>query len=340
MLIIHGEYHLQYGDNKERIKYVRDFNLEIKTINNCGKIETKGSIILYNTDDNVGSKEWVTEDSQTIEKIYFPTMTKMGILDDKNTPLKVIANFIGIYDNISDSIGRNIDLPLLTSVPYRRKNGEMSITPINVFKILSVFTAKMSVAVDIKNEWLTQYLQVLKPNTTHPLFQQFTRDSIVYSIFNPRCRTYSMRNYSYKGRNWDVKNEFFWMSKTLMMILAENNNYYRLYKDTENSDERYISKILYDNNEEGINTYSMLSPDAREILDLATNLVDISFPLRRDYEDDHLYCFDCGYEQLKRIWKKHFPEEFVIFKEKYKAFGERLRPLVYELGFLKGEPLN
>lgn len=318
-----------------------EFNFEIKTINSLGNIETSGNITLYNLDDETGSKEWLSEGLQPVGTIYFPTMTKMGILDDKGHPMKVSSNFIGIYGRASNTIGMNIHLPLLFSVPYNRTNGEISIVPENILKIMSVFTAKMTVATRKDHSWLTQYLQVLKPDINHPKFKQFTIDSIIYSIFNDRCRTYSMRNYSYKGKNWDVKNEFFWMSKNLMRMLArKDNKYYRLYKDADNSNNRYIPKILYDCDKDGFNIYSQLSPDAKDILELATTLVELSFPLRQEYEENHLYCWDCGYEQLKRIWKEHFPEEFKTFRNQYKAFGERLRPLVYELGFLKGEPLN
>lgn len=317
-----------------------EFKLEVKTINPSGQIESRGSIILYNSDDDISSKEWLFESKQSTNYIYCPTMTKMGILDDKNKPIYVDVGFLGMYEITTDAIGTEIHKSMITSVPYCRTNGRISIINRNISKILSIFTAKLSVGSNPKNDWLTQYLQVLKPNTEHPLFQQFTRDSIVYSIFNDRCRTYSMRNYLYKEKKWDVKNEFFWLPREHMMKLAEENNYHRLYKDAYNSQERHIVKMLYGNNEYDIDIYSQLSPDAKEILDLATTLVELSFPLRQEYEENHLYCWDCGYEQLKRIWKERFPEEFKIFRNKYKAFGERLRPLVYELGFLKGEPLN
>jgi len=315
-----------------------EFNFKIKTIDKNGDIVNNGNILLYNTDDYNGSRNNISTRSDN--SIYFPTMTKMGILDDKGYPQNVDNNFIGIYSNTSNAIGRGIHLPLLLSIPYCRGNGEISILYINGYKIMAIFTAKMSVAARKDREWLTQYLQVLKPNVDHILFPQFISDSIVYSIFNDRCRTYSMRNYLYKERKWDVKNEFFWLSREYMMKLAEENNYYKLYKDAYSSQERYIVKMLCENNEYDVNIYSQLSPDAKEILDIATTLVELSFPLRQEYEENHLYCWDCGYEQLKRIWREHFPEEFKIFRNKYKEFGERLRPLVYELGFLKGEPLN
>lgn len=53
------------------------------------------------------------------------------------------------------------------------------------------------------------------------------------------------------------------------------------------------------------------------------------------HKEYHLSSFDCGYAQMKLVWKEYFKEEFKIFREKYKSFENRMMPLVYELGFLR-----
>ena len=52
-------------------------------------------------------------------------------------------------------------------------------------------------------------------------------------------------------------------------------------------------------------------------------------------ENNHLASWDAGYAQLKLIWKEYMPDRFKAFREQYKQFGNRLRPQVYELGFLR-----
>ena len=44
---------------------------------------------------------------------------------------------------------------------------------------------------------------------------------------------------------------------------------------------------------------------------------------------------DCGYYQLKAIWKEYVKEEFEQFKQLYKVLSDKMQPMVYELGFLK-----
>jgi hypothetical protein len=38
---------------------------------------------------------------------------------------------------------------------------------------------------------------------------------------------------------------------------------------------------------------------------------------------------------MKLVWKEYFKEDFDQFRLEYKKLEERMRPLVYELGFLK-----
>jgi hypothetical protein len=72
-------------------------------------------------------------------------------------------------------------------------------------------------------------------------------------------------------------------------------------------------------------------------LDKATELVERSMELRQVMANDenHLNSWDAGYAQLKLVWKEYFQEDFKEFRQLYKNLEDRMRPLVYELGFLK-----
>ena len=130
-----------------------------------------------------------------------------------------------------------------------------------------------------------------------------------------------------------MNNEFFWMSVEKMKELADQNGYDELYNDARTSSDRYVHKLLF--GEERI--YYRLSPDAKAVLDKATELVERSMELRQVMANDenHLNSWDAGYAQLKLVWKEYFQEEFKEFRQLYKALEDRMRPLVYELGFLK-----
>lgn len=172
--------------------------------------------------------------------------------------------------------------------------------------------------------WVEEYSEFLKPNFSDEKFQLFERDSLVYSLFNNQSGTIS---------NTENNNELFWISVDKMKELADQNGYDELYNDARTSSDRYVYKLLF--GEERI--YDKLSPDAKAVLDKATELVERSMELRQVMANDenHLNSWDAGYAQLKLVWKEYFQEEFKEFRQLYKALEDRMRPLVYELGFLK-----
>ena len=140
-----------------------------------------------------------------------------------------------------------------------------------------------------------------------------------------------MRQVDYKNRKHDIKNEFFWMSNSAIRELAVSNHYDELYRDTVNEpSERFVFNKL---------ATVQLSPDASEVLNLATQLVLSSVNTRKTMSEEspefHLDSWDAGYAQLKLVWKKFHADEFKKFRDSYKAMEDRMRPLVYELGFLK-----
>ena len=148
-------------------------------------------------------------------------------------------------------------------------------------------------------------------------------DVITYSLFN---------NSSYQKSSDKFDNEFFWMSVDEMKQLADDNGYDRLYNDARTSPNRHVYNLLF--GEDRI--YDKLSPDAKLVLDKASELVRKSIQARQLMSDNenHLDSWDAGYAQLKLVWKEYFYEDFKEFRQMYKNLEDRMRPLVYELGFL------
>ena len=141
-----------------------------------------------------------------------------------------------------------------------------------------------------------------------------------------------MRQVEYKEKRWDIKNEFFFMSKDEMKDLAEKYRFDELYKDARMSDERYVYNLLKITN---------LSDDAKDVLETARELIVKSFEWRKIMDSTnpeyHLHAWDAGWYQIKKVLNEHYKAELSEFIKKYKEFENRMRPLVYELGFLKGD---
>jgi hypothetical protein len=281
--------------------------------------------ILYNC-DGIEKANIIFKDKEKND-ITLPPIKSFVTIETEKEKLGC-STAIGYINNHSNNLMQQQVVFLASSVISA--NGNKAITPDKFDSVMNLFTARKAVL----QNWINDKDEYLAPNKLHPLYHQFTYDSIVYSLFNNSSQQSSLRQVDYKGKKWDIKNEFFWLSKDKMLELAEQHHYDELYKDARTSDERFVYNKLFNEN-----IYNKLSPDAKEVLDMATDLVKKSFEMRKliseNHPEYHLDSWDAGYAQLKLVWKDYFKDDFKTFRDKYKQLEDRMRPLVYELGFLK-----
>ena len=81
------------------------------------------------------------------------------------------------------------------------------------------------------------------------------------------------------------------------------------------------------------------SQDALDVLEAASNLIRSSFKYRQLFNDEEpkyqINNWDCGWYQIKALCKMFCPDDLKTFMGIYKKFADKLRPQVYELGFLR-----
>jgi len=303
-----------------------EFDISVVDVNTqTFSIEPKIEKSLYNTDRSITLSDWLNE-IPTKNDITYPVFeSALGV---SNKIKKGSSEAIGYLNNDSNNVQQQNVIHILSGVC--KANGNKPITPNNFDRSIVTFSSRKI----IKRDWIQDKDEFLKPNTEHPQFNQFTYDSIVISLFHIHAFETSVRGINYNGQQWDIKNEFFWMSKETMKELGETNNYDELYRDSRNGSDRFVYNKLF---VDGL--YDKLSPDAKCVLDMASELVVKSIPMRQAMSDTnpeyHLNSWDCGYSQLKLVWKEYFKEDFTEFRNEYKKLEDRMRPLVYELGFLK-----
>ena len=205
-----------------------------------------------------------------------------------------------------------------------RDANDISITNNNIEKSNNLFMAR-----NINPDYINENDEYAVP-IYGTQYELFTNDALIYSLFNNKSQQSSLRDVLYKDNIYQIKNEYFWLSKEYMAALGKQYNYTKLIEDVNNNNERFVYNKL--NN-------LIISKDAKEILDMANNLINISIKERMEMDKEHpeyyLNTFDAGYAQLKLVWKKYFPVEFKAFRDKYKEFENRMIPQIYELGFLK-----
>lgn len=288
------------------------------------EITKKETKTFYNTDDVDTMKDWYKDESG--ESVEFPGGTnELNIVQNHKSNIR--NNSVGYFYSHSNCVEKNVLNVGIFTMGFSAGQGN-SITMDNFKKVTSSFSARRLIV----PSWENMRDEYLKPNDSHEKFETFSYDSIVHSLFNNNSKMSSLRQVEYKDKLWDIKNEFFWVSVERMKQLADENGYDELYNDARTASDRHVYKLLF--GQERI--YDKLSDDAKAVLDKATEMVENSIQMRQMMANDenHLNSWDAGYAQLKLVWKEYFPEDFKEFRELYKSLEDRMRPLVYELGFL------
>ena len=197
--------------------------------------------------------------------------------------------------------------------------GSHFITESNYEDCVSVLAARNL----ISTNWVIDKDEYMQPNENIPEYKQYIKDAIVYTIFGNQK--------SYRGEN-GYNNEFFWMSKQEMLDLAEEYNNDYTYEDALNSEERFVYLKLQEIKND-------LSLEAKAVLDKATELVKSSFKYREMFNESHqeyqINNWDCGFYQIKALLKEFMPDDLKEFRALYKKLADKMRPMIYELGFLK-----
>ena len=180
-------------------------------------------------------------------------------------------------------------------------------------------------------KWLTSEnkYQHTSPNPKEG-YEQWVDDGHIYSIFETKNNCTSMRDVSWGGEIWQIKNHFFWLERFGIKGLLKDKCPI-IYNDFEKYfEESYVATLIHD---------LTLSKEAIAVLEYATNLWVKSLDTREAYATANpelqLTCWDCGWYQLKGFWEKEYNTDFKKLKELHKALGDKLRPGVYEYGFLK-----
>lgn len=302
------------------------FKFDVLEVNKELEIVNKFEKNIYNTDGRESGQDWVKKKVKNLETYDMPQI-KSALQVKQYGYGKNVINSLGYMYSDSNNVYKNSKGVCIVSSVFSHGHG-VPIIDDNFLDVCSFFCARKTIV----QNWVNQKDEYLKPNELHENFQQFQYDSIVYSLFHSASNQSSLRNIEYKNEMYDIKNDFFWMSNEHIKELADQNGYDELYNDARISSNRYVYNLLFGDKR----IYDKLSPDAKLVIDTASELVEKSIRLRQVIADseNHLNAWDSGYSQLKIIWKEYFQDDFVIFRQLYKNLENRLKPLVYEIGFL------
>jgi hypothetical protein len=171
----------------------------------------------------------------------------------------------------------------------------------------------------IRPTWLNDRDQFLQP--TEPLTQAFKNDCLIWMLFNGSNLTASANDLEWSGKKWKIVNHFIPFTET---EVGANGKF----------ESDFMSNYL-----KGLT----LSREAKAVLDVGREIwrtyhrERLEKKIRDEYK---LNRPDVGWYQIRKALEAAGKEsgndfDFSNFKAAYDELSEKLRPMVYELGFLK-----
>lgn len=279
-----------------------------------GEIKILGNKILYNQDNYIQTIQNFIDQKSLVKDTEVPNM---------KSPERIMENMksLGTKDMIG-CVYQGMCNEGFSTFLYNKGGGHRYIiTYNNIFNMSQFWTIA-----NIKpNRWENAKDIILYPNK---ISNKFKFNSLLLMIFGGYdC---SIKNINYHDKLWDIKNEFFWMSKSEIESLANEFNNDDCYSDVHTSEDRFVYKKLQE---------ITLTPEAQAVLDKACEIVRKTFKYREMFNEEHpeyqINNWDCGWYQIKALAKEFAKDDLNEFKELYKKLADKMRPMVYELGFLK-----
>lgn len=296
-----------------------------KNINDIIEIGIKN---IYNLDSEKSFSDFIKEDVKGLRTYEAPLLSSALVVKESGYG-KLAKEALGYYVNSGNSIYDNVGDVFLLSGCSTRGHG-ISILPSNFNRVMANFAAR-KVMTGKYASWQNNKDEYLAPNMKHKKYSEWNNDAIIYSLFNTSSNQSSLRHIKYKGRTWNIENEFFFMSNIEITKLANKFNNDEAYIDAKSfNKERYVYRIINE---------STLSREASYVLDKAKRLVEKSFEYRQilseEHPEYHLNTWDAGWYQIKLILKIYFKEDLEDFNYLYGILEQKIRSMIYELEILR-----
>jgi len=221
---------------------------------------------------------------------------------------------------------QHANLTALLSSGYCSAGGFL-VTEDNLWQSAIVFTVRRV----IKQTWLNDRDQFLQP--TEPLTEAFKSDCLLWMLFNGSNLTASANDLEWNGKKWSIVNHF------IPFTEAEVGAPDRFESDFM---VEYLSNLT---GLEDLSGLAALSPESRAVYEAGKTLWQAYFAhtdVRSVRDELKLNRPDVGWYQVRKALQARnasgdfVPVSFKPFEEAYKVLTEKLQPMVYELGFLKG----
>ena len=300
-----------------------------KTDNNSKALKFPNKIaleIIDKTGNNIGEKTFYNLPKDTYLNVWLKRLApeNFTVIPLKNavspyTASKAYTKWrsdaLGYIWCKSNDLQNSNTQTVLFSSPYGDAHG-FFVNSQNLWQSAVIFTVRRL----IKKTWINDRDQFLQP--TYHLTDAFKHDCLIWMLFNGSNLTASANGLEWNDKTWSIVNHFIPFSE------EEVNAADRFESDFM---VQYLSEL-------------QLSNEATAVMTAGKALWCAYFDHTPPYnvrEELKLNRPDVGWYQIRNALKKrneegtHPPVDFTEFETAYKQLGNKLRPQVFNLGFLK-----
>jgi hypothetical protein len=290
-------------------------------ISNIQKISTK---VIYNSDEREASK-WA-RCASTYKSVDVPQLSS-GLTVKQVGRGSFYPGSLLFFGNNANNLQDSANLVYMVSSADTRNNG-LSVLPDNFRRAVALFSARKLVT----ETWYNQKDEYLIPDEQADGYDDWVDNCHVYTLLHSSNNCTSMRDVLYKGKLWQIRNNFYWKSKSESLGLYNTSDTPSLYNDCRNADgDSYFASQLPSLN---------LNKEAVACMDCLNYLFQKTLPGREEYAaanpDYHLNTWDAGVYQLRLYWKEYHKREWEDLRSLFRTLGASLQDGVYQYGFLKG----
>lgn len=258
--------------------------------------------------------------------------------DTRTDRSRMGINALGIIMQSGNTVAKSNKFMGLFTMGVAQGNN-YDVTRENFERTAVTFSIRRAVFISLsshKQEWIRDKDIFKRPPET-TLTDEFIADCVVYSLFDSQSLQTSLRNYEYNGNTYRVENEFFPFSRDFINTLALEHNNLDIQADLQGDNERFVYTWLQEHG-------NHLSPEARELLNLAEQLYRETFPYRDEYAKlqprFQTNSWDAGYAQIARLafGNDRINDEFLELKVQFYAararLGEKIAQAAIEDGII------
>ena len=215
---------------------------------------------------------------------------------------------------------QNQNMTALFSGPYVSA-GSLSITHDIFEKSMVVHTVRRLP----KHDWVNHTDQFKQPNKKLPI--EFINDCVIWSLFDGKNQTASLKDVEYLGVTYQIPNHFFPFACDILKTWQVNDSDIRLQLAT--AQNRFVADWLAEN---------ALSTEAQSLIVAAKSVYQLYFAQLNQLRTTKfkIQTWDAGWWQIRNaLADAHLGDaELKAVKLAHQALKEKLVPQVYSLGFL------